>query len=321
MRYSHQIIFEKIGEEGQKKLRKSSITILGLGGIGSRSAELAARAGIGKLNLIDRDIVEKSNLQRQTLYSEEDINKPKSLVIKEKLEKINSEIKISAKFKDINYKNIKDNIKGNLVLDCTDNMETRFLLNEFCIENNITWIYSAVIGSAGMVFNIIPKKTPCFNCLFSEPEERLETCETEGIINTIPTLISSIQVTEALKFLTKQSLTKELIYYDLWKQKLEKTKIKKNPNCITCNKKQFSYLTGEKSSELIKFCGLNKFQLYAPQLDLEKVAEKLKKIDNVIINDYCLIFKELMIFKDGRVIIKADSESKAKTIYSKYIGN
>ncbi len=320
MRYSHQIIFEKIGEEGQKRLEKSIITILGLGATGSRSAELAARAGIGKLILIDRDIIEKSNLQRQTLFNEQDVNKPKAFIIKEKLQNINSEIKILAKFKDITYKNIETNVKGSLILDCTDNMQTRFLLNEYCIENNIPWIYSAVLGSAGMVFNIIPKKTPCFKCLFSEPEEQLGTCDTSGIINTIPSLISSIQITEALKFLTKQPITKELIYYDLWKQKLEKTKINKNPKCSSCNK-QFSYLNGEKSQDIIKFCGSNSFQLTTPKLNLQEVAEKLKKIDNVILNDYCLIFKELTIFEDGRVLIKADSEKKAKLLYSKYIGN
>jgi len=320
MRYSKQIIFENIGKQGQKKLSNSTITILGLGATGSRSAELAARAGIGKLILIDRDIVEKSNLQRQTLYNELDINKPKVFVIKEKLQKINSEIKILAKFKDINYKNIEANVKGDLILDCSDNFETRFLLNEFCIENNTPWIYSAVIGSAGMVFNIIPGKTPCFNCLFSEPEEQLGTCDTEGIINTIPTLISTIQFTEALKILTNQPYTKELIHYDLWKQKLEKTKINKLQNCSAC-KKEFSYLNGEKSSKLIKFCGTNTFQLRIPKLNLEKVAEKLKKLDSVILNEYCLIFKELTIFRDGRILIKAPSEEQAKTLYSKYIGN
>jgi len=320
MRYSRQIIFENIGKKGQEKLSKSTITIIGLGATGSRSAELAARAGIGKLILIDRDIIEKSNLQRQTLYDEEDLHKPKAFVAKEKLQKINSEIKILAKFKDINHKNIEANVKGDLILDCSDNMETRFLLNEFCIENNIPWIYSAVIGSTGMVFNIIPNKTPCFNCLFSEPEESLGTCDTEGIINTIPSLISAIQFTEALKILTNQPYTKELIYYDLWKQKLEKTKIKKNPNCNPC-KQQFSYLNGEKSTELIKFCRTNTFQLRIPKLNLEKVAEKLKKLDDVILNDYCLIFKELTIFRDGRILIKANSEEQAKSLYSKYIGN
>jgi molybdopterin-synthase adenylyltransferase len=319
MRYSRQIIFEKIGSEGQKLLEKSKVTIIGLGATGARSAELLTRAGIKELILIDRDIVEESNLQRQTLYTEEDINKSKVFAAKEHLNKINSKIKIKAMFKDLNYKNIESNVKGDLILDCTDNMETRFLINEFSIEKNIPWIFSSILGSSGMILNIVPKKTPCFKCIFSEPEEMLGTCDTEGIINTTSSLISAIQVTEAFKILTKQPFTKELIYFDLWKDKIEKTKIKKS--CKVCSKKEFEYLNGLKSKEVIKLCGSNSYQLKGPKLKLEEVAKRLRRIGRVIVNEYCLIFKELTMFPDGRVLIKTDSEEKAKSLYSKYIGN
>ncbi|MBU2640103.1 MAG: ThiF family adenylyltransferase [Nanoarchaeota archaeon] len=321
MRYLKQIIFERIGKQGQKYLKSSKVTIIGLGALGTRSSELLARAGIGNLILIDRDIVELSNLQRQTLFTENDINKPKALIAKEHLEKINSNIKIKAIFKDINFKNIESNVKGDLILDCTDNLETRFLINEFSIENNIPWIFTSVVGSSGMLFNFIPKKTPCFKCIFPEPETTLETCDTEGIINTTASLMSSMQVTEAFKILTRQSCLKELIHYDLWKNKLTKIKVKTLTNCNSCNKKDFKYLNGEIFSEVVKICDSGLFQIKGRKLKLEEVARKLEKIDKVEVDDYHLKFKEMLMFPDGRTFIEAPTEEKAKSVYTKYIGN
>ena len=320
MRYTKQIVFEKIGPKGQNLLKKSKVTVIGLGALGTRTAELLARAGIGNLILIDRDIVELSNLQRQTLFTEKDINRPKALAVLEHLKKINSQIKIRAVFKDINYKNIESNVKGDLIIDCTDNLETRFLINEFSIEKNIPWIFSSVIGSSGMLFNFIPKKTPCFKCIFSEPETSLDTCDTEGIINTTASLISSIQVTEAFKILTHQPYIKELVYFDLWKSKLTKTKIKKLTKCPTCNN-NFKYLTGENFQDVVKICDSGTYQIKGRKLKLKEVARKLNKIDKVFLNDHCLQFKELIMFPDGRAFIETNSPEKAKSIYTKYIGN
>jgi adenylyltransferase/sulfurtransferase len=278
------------------------------------------RAGIGNLILIDRDIVELQNLQRQTLFKESDINRPKALAAASHLKEINSDIKIRAVFKDINHKNIESNIKGDLILDCTDNLETRFLLNEFSIENNIPWIFTSVVGSSGMLFNFIPKKTPCFKCIFTEPDSSLDTCDTEGIINTTASLLSSMQVTEAFKILTHQPYLKDLIHFDLWKNKLTKTKIKKLSNCETC-KKNFTYLTGESYSDVIKICDSGTFQIKGRKLKLQEVAKKLKKLDKVTYNEHCLQFKELLMFPDGRTFIEAKTPERAKSIYTKYIGN
>lgn len=319
MRYSRQVVFEKIGNEGQEKIRKASITILGVGAIGTKSAELLARAGIGSLTLIDRDIVEESNLQRQSLFSEHDINNPKAFVAKSYLEKINSGTKIKAHFKDITHKNIEEHIKSDLVLDCTDNMQTRFLLNDFCLKNDIKWIYTAIIESTGMLFNIMPKKTPCLACIFNEINQPLDSCDVSGVINTIAPLASSLQVTEALKQITGKSATKELLYFDVWKSKIEKIKVKKNDNCPACNS-NFNYLSGKSANDIIELCGTNSYQLQGPKLNLKEVASKLEKIDKVIINDYCLLFRELIVFNDGRALIKAQSASKARAIYTKYIG-
>src|SRR3989344_2567536 len=212
MRYTRQEIFSEIGKDGQNKLGKSSVVIVGLGALGSVSAELLARAGIGKLILIDRDIVELSNLQRQSLYDEGDIGKPKALAAKEKLNKINSEVEIDFYVEDLNsgnineiisingnYNNVKNNkkyIKNNkntdLILDCTDNLETRFLINDFSVKNRISFIYSSAVGSKGYVFNVIQKKTACLKCFLKEAAQ-LGTCETVGVLNTITNLISSIQ--------------------------------------------------------------------------------------------------------------------------------
>src|SRR3989344_3422412 len=319
MRYSRQIVFEKIGSDGQEKIRKANVTILGLGAIGSKSAELLTRAGIGSLTLIDRDIIEESNLQRQCLFAEHDINNPKALVAKSYLEKINSGTKIKAYFKDINYKNIMEYIKPGLILDCTDNMQTRFLLNEFCFKKNISWIYTAIIESTGMLFNIVPKKTPCLTCIFKEINQPLDSCDVSGVINTIAPFASSLQTTEALKHITNKATTKELLYFDVWKNKIQKIKVKKQSSCPTCNS-NFSYLNGKNMSETIGLCGSNSYQLYGPKLNLKEVAKKLEKIDKVVANDYCLLFRELTVFNDGRTLIKAPDQQKARSIYTKYIG-
>jgi len=315
MRYSRQVLFEKIGQEGQEKISKANIAIIGMGATGSNSAELLARAGIGSLTLIDRDIIEESNLQRQTLFRESDISLPKAFVAKEKLEKINSKIKIKAYFKDINYKNIEELKKPDLILDCCDNMQTRFLLDEYCYKNNIPWIYTGIIESTGMLFKIVPKKTPSFKDIFQELSQPMDSCDVSGILNTTASFASSLQVTEALKHVTSQTSTKELIYFDIWKNKIQKIKINKKPSEMS-----FEYLSGKKLNDSIKLCGADSYQLHGPKLNLKEVSEKLKRLGEVKLNEYCLIFKELTIFTDGRVLIKAESEERAKSLYTRYIG-
>ena len=194
MRYIRQEIFREVGKKGQNKLGNSTVAIVGLGALGSVSSELLARAGIGKLILIDRDIVELSNLQRQGLFDESDAGKPKSLSAKEKLAEINSEIKIDFFIDDLNFNNIEKLIpikNIGLILDCIDNLETRFLINDYCMKNKIPFIYSSAIGTKGYVFNIIPDKdSPCLRCFLQEAA-KLDTCETAGVLNSIPHLISS----------------------------------------------------------------------------------------------------------------------------------
>jgi len=312
MRYSRQEIFNRIGKEGQNLLKKSKVAVIGLGATGSSSAELLARAGVGELILIDRDVVELDNLQRQALYNENDVGNVKSEAIKNHLEKINSEVKISALVMDLDYKNINE-IKADLVLDCTDNIETRNLINEYCHKNKIYWIYSGVIGDNGLVLNFTGDY--CFNCVFDNiKSELLGTCDTRGVLNTIVKVISGIQVNEAIKILTKQDYSNEMIYFNISNNKLEKYKVKKNDKCKVCND-IYDSLDGKKGNDIVKMCGRGVYQIKGKKLDITKLklAGKLTK--------YCLINKDFTIFNDGRAFIKADSKENAKSLYSKFIGN
>lgn len=336
MRYSRQEIFKEIGKKGQEKLRKSAIAIVGLGALGSNSAELLARAGIGKLILIDRDIVELSNLQRQSLFDENDAGKAKAASAKEHLEKINNEVEFNVFVDDLNYENIhqiipiknfNDKIKNriDLILDCTDNLETRFLINDFSIKNKIPFIYSSAVGSKGYIFNVVPNKTPCLRCFLKETTQ-LDTCETTGVLNTITNLISSIQVNEAVKLiLNKDNLEKSLLFFDIWKNELLGINIHKNKNCNCCMRNNFEYLNGKKASRIAKLCGDNIYQIKTKSMDKNQFNElknRLEKIGRVIDFGYCINFDNKMtIFNEGRALIKAKGEKEAKSLYSKFVGN
>ena len=327
MRYIRQEIFKEIGKKGQEKLGKSIVAVVGLGALGSNSAELLTRAGIGKLLLIDRDIIELSNLQRQSLFNESDVGKPKAIQAKEHLRKTNSEIKIIPIIDDLNFENINKifNDKLDLILDCTDNLETRFLINDFSIKNNITFIYSSAVGSKGYVFSIIPNKTPCLRCFLKEAAQ-LDTCETVGVLNTITKIISSMQSNEAIKILlNKINFEKNLLFFDVWKNELSKINVKKNENCICCIKNNFEYLKGKKSSRIIKLCGDNIYQIKTKNIGKKQfntLKNKLKKIVKVIDFGYCINFdNKITIFQDGRALIKAINQKEAKSLYSKFVGN
>ncbi len=327
MRYIRQEIFREIGKKGQQKLGKSSAAIVGLGALGSVSAQLLARAGVGKLVLIDRDVVELSNLQRQSLFDETDIGKPKALSAKERLSKINRDIEIDFFIDDLNHENIRKILgkeNSDLILDCTDNMETRFLINDFCIKNKIPFIYSSAVGSKGYVFDVIPKQTACLRCFLKEANA-LDTCETTGVLNTITNLISSIQSSEAIKILLNKDYEKNLLFFDAWKNELAKIIISKNKNCICCTKNNFEYLTGKKASKIVKLCGDSVYQVKAKSIDKNQFNElknRLKKIGKIADFGYCINFdSKITVFNDGRALIKAKSEKEAKSLYSRFIGN
>jgi len=334
-RYSRQMLFAPIGKAGQEKLSRSKVAVIGLGALGTVSAGTLARAGVGHLKLIDRDFVEESNLQRQVLFDEDDaaLTLPKALAAVEKLKKINSGITYEALVEDVNYRNIEELIAGmDLVMDATDNFETRFLLNEACIKNNIPWIYGACVAGSGLTFTVIPGKTPCLTCLLGElPSAGTgETCDTAGIISPIVNVVASIQTAEALKLLTGsvKSLREKLLFIDLWENIFTELEVVRDQHCPVCAKGSFTLLAGKKQQYCTYLCGRDAVQVLPPEklnLSLENLREKLLPLGEVTANDFLLKFTtgkhQMVIFPDGRVLIKGTSDEKiARTLYARYIG-
>jgi molybdopterin/thiamine biosynthesis adenylyltransferase len=312
MDYSRQ---EKvIGKESQGKLRKSTVAIVGLGALGSCSAELLVRAGVGKLIIFDRDYVELSNLQRQHLFVKKDIGKPKAEIVEKRLNKITTDCKVDSYFDNLDHTNIKLLKKADLILDCTDNLHTRFLINEFSIENEIPWVYGAVIRGNGYVYNSVPKG-PCFRCFVSETVG-LDTCETAGVLGTASTFISAVQSNEALKILLDRKYEKDLLHFNLLNNDFDKIKVSKNKKCPAC-KGKFIYLNGENGNYIDSLCGGS--YLFYGKFDLKSLRKKFKK--KVIDFGENFNYDGLVTFFRDKVLIKAESEKEAKILFSKYVGD
>jgi len=302
MRYIRQEQFSKIGKENQEKLLKATVSIVGIGALGTTVLDILSRAGIGRIKIIDRDIIELNNLHRQILFTEEDLGKPKVAVAKEKILQINSEINIEEHLIDLDYDNI-DLIKSDLIIDCTDNIYTRFLINEY---------------SRKMTMNVT-SETPCFSCIFKEPGQPLDTCDTEGILNTVPHALAAIQATEAIKILTDQDYSKELIHYNLWNNEITKVKVKKSNECTVCNGK-YKYLEGKKSRGVIKICGSCNYQIKIENVNMLDLFNKLNKLNSIKTTEDCLILPNVIFFKSGRALVKAKTKEKAKAIVDRYLG-
>lgn len=334
-RYEKQILFEEIGIEGQKKLLKKKVIIIGCGALGTVIANNLVRSGIGYIKIVDRDYIELSNLQRQMLFDEDDINNnlPKAVAAKNKLEKINSSITIESIIDDVNSKNIDDLCQGmDVILDATDNLQTRYLINDISVKLNIPWIYGGAIGSSGMVHTIIPHETPCLRCMFPEipPAGSIETCDTVGVLNSTTSIVASIQSTEAIKVLldNKENVIKGLKYIDIWSNDSEIIDLNLDENCIACGKERFDFLDRE-SDEAVYLCGKNSIQINPIQknVSMDEVIKKLKSLSiDVKQNTYFIKFLvneiQFTLFYDGRAILKNTEDiNKAKTLYAKYIGN
>ncbi|MFX1297232.1 MAG: ThiF family adenylyltransferase [Promethearchaeota archaeon] len=330
-RYSRQILLKNIRKKGQKKLANSTAAIIGCGALGTTIANNLVRAGIGYIQVVDRDIVELNNLQRQNLFDEDDIGSSKAWVIAEKLRKINSEINIESIVEDVNYRNIENIIKNmNVVLDGTDNMLVRFLINDACVKHDIPWIYGGAIKTSGMTMNIIPHKTPCFRCVIQDlpGAGSLPTCDTVGVLNSIPGIIGSIQSTEALKILLGKDINKGLLTYDVWSHNFNNIRIKKRDDCECCDKHNFEFLNAKKKETMISLCGRGAIQITPVndvEISFEDLGKKLQKLGAVDYHKLVLRFKipgyELNIFKNGRTIIIGTNDKKiAKSLYAKYIG-
>jgi len=337
-RYSRQIVFPKIGEKGQERLKQGKVAVLGLGAIGSPAAVYLASAGVGYMKLIDRDYAELSNIQRQILCNEEDAKeyKPKAIAAKEKLEKVNSDIVLEAVFEDFNPATAERLVKDvDIVLDGTDNMEARFLLNEVCVKNNVPFIYGAAIGDYGVLSMIIPGKTPCLRCIIPEMPEpgTLPTCEVAGVLGPAPGVVGIIEAVEVIKYFVGfgDTLNSKLLCFDLSSLHFDTVDVEKNPNCSVCGRKEFSLLTQEiKQSTIGTLCGRNAIQISPKvglKLDLQELANDLRKnpefqikklTEHLLIIDYDKY--SIAIASSGRALVhNTDSEKRAKSILNRII--
>lgn len=335
-RYSRQILFSAIGKTGQKKLLHSRVLLVGCGALGASHAEMLARAGVGQLRIVDRDFVELTNLQRQTLFKESDAAErlPKAIAAKARIAEINSGIDVEAIVADVNYSNIESLIHDcDLVIDGTDNFQVRYLLNDACVKNGKTWIYGAAVSSYGTTMTIIPGKTPCLRCIFEEMPNAgsSPTCDTTGVIMPIISSISAIQVAEALKILVgdTESLHRSIVQIDIWQNDWRKIKLSApNPDCKTCGQRIFEFLDAESQEFSAVLCGRNAVQIAPPKpvdLDLSLFAAKLSHMPDVKRNEYLVRFTsgeyEITVFRDARAIIRGtDDMSVARSLYSRFVG-
>jgi molybdopterin/thiamine biosynthesis adenylyltransferase len=332
-RYSRQVLFPGIGEAGQRSLIESRIAIVGCGATGSALASLLARAGVGTIRIIDRDYVEPSNLQRQSLFDESDAadSLPKAIAAARKIATFNSQIVVEPQVADVTPANVDSLLaEAQLVLDGTDNFETRYLINDFAVKNSLPWIYTAAVGSYGVTLNILPGRTACLGCLFpAPPQGTFETCETAGILSSAVNLAASISATEALKFLVgaQEKLRRTLLSFDVWEnQRAEVAADMPRPGCRTCDRHEFSHLVGEGRPH-ITLCGRNSVQIHERErpVDLAQLSERLKPHGMVRHNSFVLKFwhepYEMTLFPDGRAIIKGTSNTAiARSLYARYVG-
>ncbi len=335
-RYSRQTLFHGIGVEGQRRLASGRVAIVGCGATGSALAGLLARAGVGKLRIIDRDYVEPSNLQRQSLFDEKDAleSLPKAIAAARKIASFNSEIAVEPEVNDLTPANIEGLLEEmDLILDGTDNFETRYLLNDYAVQQSIPWIYSAAVGSYGVTMNILPAKTACLACIFPDsPRGTVETCETSGILNSAVNVVASIAVTEVLKLLVAgpdaPQLRRTLLSFDVWtNQHGEISATQPRPDCRACGTKEFIHLAGEGRAH-ITLCGRNSVQIHEHQrpIDFAEMDRRLQPHGVVRHNDFVLKFwhdpYEMTLFPDGRAIIKGTTDTAiARSLYARYVGS
>ncbi len=334
-RYVRQIIFPPIGESGQAQLLAARVVVVGCGANGTTMASTLARAGIGHLVVADRDFLELNNLQRQILFDENDVARglPKAVAAAEKLRQINSSIEIQGIVTDVNAENIEELVAGaTLVMDGTDNFETRFLINDACVKLGIPWVYAGAVASYGMTMTIVPHETACLRCIFrQEPAPgTLATCDTAGVIAPIVGVVASIAGAEALKFLVGAGKRNAgMIHVDLWENSFEQFTIPRRADCPACGEGKFDYLEGERAGmATASLCGHNAVQVNpgpGHALNLAHLAERLRGVGWVSVNEYLLKLTidnyELTIFPDARAIVKGtDDAAAARTVYAKYIG-
>jgi molybdopterin-synthase adenylyltransferase len=335
-RYSRQILFSGIGETGQERLLAAAAVLVGCGALGTVVADLLARAGIGRLRIIDRDYVEHSNLQRQTLFDESDARQalPKAVAAQRHLGAINSKACFEAIVTDLTPSNARELLGGfALILDGTDNFETRLLINDAAISFGTPWIYAAAVGSYGVTMTIRPGETACLACLVEADGARAgneATCDTVGVLASAAGVVASLEVAEAVKILTgkQEALGGRLMSCDVWTGKFQSIRIARDPDCSTCGRREFRHLAGEVQPHLT-MCGRDSVQIHerGRRLDLGELGQRLlsASVAEVRNNDFLLRFRippyEMTVFADGRAIIKGTKDpAVARSLYARYLG-
>jgi molybdopterin-synthase adenylyltransferase len=334
-RYSRQILFRAIGQQGQAALAQGRLAIIGCGATGSVLLSLLARSGIGYVRVIDRDYVEESNLQRQTLFDESDAAEslPKAIAAANRVRTFNSEIEIDAQVEDLTPDNIDDLLEPrfDVILDGTDNFETRYLLNDYAVSTGTPWIYTAAVGSYGLTMNVLPGETSCLACIFPDsPTGIVETCDTSGILNSAVNAVASISATETLKLLVgeKDKMRRTLMSLDVWSNEHAQVNADKpHPDCRACGERNFLHLSG-KGRPHISLCGRNSVQIHERQrpIDFAELTPRLQAHGRVKHTEFLLKFwrdpYEITLFPDGRAIIKGTTDTAvARSLYARFIGS
>lgn len=332
-RYAKQVLFRPIGREGQQKIRESKVTVIGLGALGTVIASNLCRAGVGHLRLVDRDFVEFSNLQRQLLYDEEDARKrmPKAAAAAEKLGAINSEVVLEPLITDVSAQNVERIIEGSdVVLDGTDNLETRFLVNDACVKTGTPWVYGGALGSTGTTMTIVPGKTPCFRCLIdrSPPPGTMPSCDTEGVLASTTGVVASIESVEAIKLLVGREPESSVLVLDVWDRDFHDLGLERRDDCPACSLHNFEFLEGTRTSWTTVLCGRNSVQIVPPtelEIPLVELQKRLSRIGRATFNGFLLSFEtgsgEIVLFPTGRAIIRGTTdEAEARSLYARYVG-
>jgi molybdopterin/thiamine biosynthesis adenylyltransferase len=336
-RYSRQTLFEPIGPTGQARLAQARAVIVGCGALGSVSASTLVRAGVGHVTIIDRDFVEESNLQRQVLFDEADARDmvPKAVAAERRLARINSTVEVRGIVADVNHANVEALIaEADVVLDGTDNFETRFLLNDACVKQGRPWMYGACIGSFGLAMAIIPGETPCLRCVLEAPPPgTTPTGDTSGILGPIVNLVSSIQCTDALKIMTGQAhlVVRELVSIDVWDLRLQRLNVRPLRDlggCPCCSRRQYEHLAAAHTSQTTTLCGRDSVQISFPgghAVDFDAIGRRLSSVTDVQRNAFLLRCRlerySLTLFRDGRAIIDGTGDTAvARGLYARYIG-
>ena len=338
-RYSRQVLFPGIGAEGQKMLERSRVLQVGCGGLGSVTSEILTRAGVGRLTIADRDFIEDSNLQRQSLYTEADCRAglPKATAAVRHLSAINSRVELVSEILDVDAGSIATLVPGHdLIMDGTDNFEIRFLLNDASLKWHVPWVYGACVGAYGMCLAFVPDRTPCLRCVLEQlpPPGSSPTCDTAGVIAPIVHLVAALQAAEALKILTgrHERLNSKLMSIDLWQNQvwgLNLAQMPRDPGCPACGRKIFEFLEGKHEGRAQSLCGRDAVQVSrgTPNpVDLPAIAERLSPLGTVTCNEFLLRASldrfEIALFRDGRAIVRGTEDvDEAKRVYAKFIGN